>query len=343
MRALGRRDELTAAPEAEQAGFGGDGPAGDVGVPSESRDPVVGTGLARLERGRVRSRYAGVMLLHGYLDRVGAEAIFGSLTGGPARRYDDLAVLSTATVGFALGIDTVEGGKHLRRTEAGAVVGLVTVPELATLRARLGALTDGSDPLGLQRAFAAGMLSAGPAGDPVYFVDDHFVAYSGAQPVGKGWNTKRRHAQPGRDDTLLVDARGRVVVFGSGEPSGLSSTLPGVLTQLRRVLGPDARCCWVSTGVGPTRSRSLPAGRPAPRCCAGWGPAGGSNMFRYAAEHNGIDTLADYTMGIGTDTRKVKNPARVAARKQVVAAASVWSRPNVRYRRCWPAPAPPSR
>ena len=84
------------------------------------------------------------------------------------------------------------------------------------------------------------MLAADPAGDPVYFVDDHFVPYAGARPVGKGWNTKRRHAQPGRDDTLLVDARGRAVVFGSGEPTGLSTTLPGVLAQLRAVIGPHA-------------------------------------------------------------------------------------------------------
>ena len=76
--------------------------------------------------------------------------------------------------------------------------------------------------------------------DPVYFVDDHFVPYTGARPVGKGWNTKRRHAQPGRDDTLLVDARGRAVVFGSGEPTGLATTLPGVLAQLRAVIGPNA-------------------------------------------------------------------------------------------------------
>jgi len=61
-----------------------------------------------------------------------------------------------------------------------------------------------------------------------------------ARPVGKGANTKRRHAQPGRDDTLLVDARGRAVVFGTGEPTGLSTTLPGVLAQLRAVIGPDA-------------------------------------------------------------------------------------------------------
>ncbi|MGV1010546.1 MAG: putative transposase [Dermatophilaceae bacterium] len=180
------------------------------------------------------------MLLHAYLDRVDAQAIFATLAGGPARRYDDVAVLSTATVGFALGMDTVEGAKHLRRAEAGVALGLTATPQLATFRARLSALADGCDPLAVQRAFAARMLAADPAGAAVYFVDDHFVPYAGARPVAKGWNTKRRHAAPGRDDTLLVDARGRAVVFGSGEPTGLSTTLPGVLAQLREVIGPHA-------------------------------------------------------------------------------------------------------
>ena len=196
-------------------------------------------GSARIAAGTYRCRYAGSMMLFGYLDLVGAEAILATVTGGPARRYDDLGVLTTATMGFALGTATVEATKHLRRAEAGPAVGLSTSPELATLRSRLGALADGTDPLALQRAFAAGMLAGDPAPDPVYFVDDHFVAYAGAQPVAKGWNTKRRHAQPGRDDTLVVDARGRAVVFASGEPSGLVSTLPAVLAQLRQVLGPD--------------------------------------------------------------------------------------------------------
>ena len=44
------------------------------------------------------------------------------------------------------------------------------------------------------------------------------------------------------------------------------------------------------------------------------------NMFKYAVEHNGIDRLADYCMDLGPATRKVSNPARVAARKTVAAA-----------------------
>jgi hypothetical protein len=197
-------------------------------------------GSAAIATGSYPCRYAGAMMLYPYLHLVGAQAIFATCTGGPARRYGDLGVLTTAALGFALGAGTVEGTKHLRRAEAGAAVGLALTPELSTLRARLSALADNCDPLGLQRAFAAGMLAADPAADAVYFVDDHFVPYAGAQPVAKGWNTKRRHAQPGRDDTLLVDARGRAVVFGSGEPTGLASNLPGVLAQLREVLGPHA-------------------------------------------------------------------------------------------------------
>src|SRR5665647_547582 len=243
-----------------------------------------------------------------------------------------------------------------------------------------------------QGAFAAGMLRCDPAADPVYFVDDHFVPYSGAQPVGKGWNTKRRHAQPGQDDTMLVDARGRAVVFGTGEPSGLVSTLPGVLAQLRQVLGPDPkillgfdrggafpkalRACraagadWVTyrraplveATIAPRRSWTVRDGKRISVMLADeivelkdYGSArqltlfedgtailqvltsdltatGASllcwlrarwrieNMFKYAVEHNGIDRLADYGMDLSADTRKVPNPARVAARKTVAAA-----------------------
>ncbi|MGV0990589.1 helix-turn-helix domain-containing protein, partial [Limnohabitans sp.] len=350
------------------------------------------TGSARIEDGVFSCRYAGAMLLHAYLHRVGTEAIFATLTGSAARRFDDLAVLTGVTLGFALGTGTIEASKHLPRTQAGPLAGTTVVAELRTLRARLAALADGSDPLALQRAFAAGMLKTDPAPDPVYFVDDHFVPYTGARPVGKGWNTKRRHAQPGRDDTLLVDARGRAVVFGSGEPTGLATTLPGVLAQLRAVIGPNppvllgfdrggaypavftacraAGAHWVTyrraplveVTTTPTEQLTTRDGKPVTMALTdeavtlkGYGPArqltlfehdtpvlqvltsetssSGAdlvswlrarwrieNMFKYASEHNGIDSIACYGMDLDTDTRKVTNPARVAAHKCVKAA-----------------------
>ena len=200
-----------------------------------------GAGLARIATGEHTSRYAGAALLYPYLDMVGAEDIFSTLSGARPRRYDDLSVLATGVMGFALGIDTVEGSKHLRRCDAGVLVGVSAIPELRTLRSRLCALADGSDPLALQRAFASATLAADPPTSPIYYVDDHFVAYSGARPLAKGYNTKRRHAQRGRDDTHICDERGRAVVFASSEPSGLSATMPSVLAQLREVVGPDQR------------------------------------------------------------------------------------------------------
>ena len=196
-------------------------------------------GLARLIAGEHPSRYAGASLLYPYLSAIDAGGVLSTLAGGPARRYDDLSVLAMAMMAFALGLDTVEGTKHLRRDDAGALVGVDRFCELRALRDRLSALADGSDPLALQRAMATRMLGFDPPLSPVYYIDDHFVAYSGAQPVAKGWNTKRRHAQPGRDDTFVSDDRGRAVVFASGEPSGLSQTMTGVLAQLREVVGAD--------------------------------------------------------------------------------------------------------
>jgi len=223
---------------------GAEAPVGEAAVEEAAVEEAAveeapGSGLARISAGVHTSRYAGAALLYPYLDSVDAQSIFSSLTGARSRRYDDLSVLTSAVMGFALGIDTVEGSKHLYRHDAGVLVGLSAIPELRTLRSRLSHLADGSDPLALQRSFARATLAACPPTSPIYYVDDHFVAYSGARPLAKGWNTKRRHAERGRDDTHICDERGRAVVFASSEPSGLSSTMASVLTQLREVLGPN--------------------------------------------------------------------------------------------------------
>src|SRR6266851_4097326 len=93
----------------------------------------------------------------------------------------------------------------------------------------------------LDRIGAEAILAADAPALHVYYADDHFVPYEGAKPVPKGWNTKRRHAQPGRAGTVVTDYHGRAVCFADGEPSGLSATLPPALAQLRQVLGADAK------------------------------------------------------------------------------------------------------
>src|SRR5271169_2472955 len=84
-------------------------------------------------------------------------------------------------------------------------------------------------------------LAADPVTSGVYYVDDHFVPYTGAKPVGKGWNNKRGRAEKGRADTHVTAHDGRAVCFVTGEPSGLTVTLPRALAELKKAAGPGAR------------------------------------------------------------------------------------------------------
>lgn len=193
-------------------------------------------GLARLDGVEVSCRYAGAMLLHPFLSQIGVGEVFARLGSGPARRYDTTAVVLCAMFGLTLGESgSLEAIKHVGRCDLGALAGVRIAPELATMRARLAAVADGCDPVLVQAALTRALIATAAPAEQVFFIDDHFVAYSGAAPVAKGWNTKRRHAQPGRDDTYICDLVGRALCFTSSEPSGLSVTMRQTVTELAKV------------------------------------------------------------------------------------------------------------
>jgi hypothetical protein len=211
-------DQVTVPDGAESAGAG-------VTVPVE----VVG---ARVGEGGGRSVYAGAMLLHPFLEKVGADAALGALGSGPERCYDTTAVALCGVFAFALGTSSLEGSKHLQLADAGLLAGIERFPHLRTLRPRLGALADSADLLQVQVVFAKAMLDADSEPPSVFFVDEHFVAYTGSRPVSKGWNTRRRHAEPGRHETVIVDHRWRAVCFASGPPQGLCGGMLDPVDQL---------------------------------------------------------------------------------------------------------------
>ena len=167
---------------------------------------------------------------------------------------------------FALGAVTIEQFKHLAAADAGPLAGLAVLPGLRTLRPRLAAIADGTDPVAVQRLFASAMLAADPVLSGVYYADDHFVPYTGAKPVAKGWNNKRGKAERGRADTHVTAHDGRAVCFVTGEPSGLSVTLPLALAELTKAAGPGSASCSGSTGAGRMRRCS---GTAASRACTG--------------------------------------------------------------------------
>jgi Transposase protein len=236
----GHTDDRVAQEEPEPCGAGQIVPPGPVPVAGTTAGAGSGPAAGRalppgpwLGGAYLASRYAGAMLLHAFFDR--AEA--GTVLAGASGRPGDVALLTAASMAFALGASSVEGTKHLIRAQAGPLAGLAVLPELRTLRPRLAAIAGGCDPLALQASLARAMLAADAPALPVYFVDDHFVPYCGAKPVMKGWNTKRRHAQKGRADTLVTDYHGRAVCFVTGEPSGLAATLPPALAELKKITG----------------------------------------------------------------------------------------------------------
>src|SRR6266568_222833 len=131
------------APEAGTAAPGpGFLPAGEL-VRAGGREPVArpGTGLARGAGGAAPSRYAGAMLAHAYLDRIGAEAVLAAaLPPALARpRYDDLGLLTATSLAFALGASSAEATKHLVPAQAGILAGIGRLPGPRTLRPGLAA------------------------------------------------------------------------------------------------------------------------------------------------------------------------------------------------------------
>jgi hypothetical protein len=207
---------------------------------------VIPAGLRRagtqITGGSLYCRYAGAMLLHAFASRADASAILAAAGNrdGDGPRLADVALLSAASSCFALGAATVEQFKHLTAAAAGPLAGLAVLPDLRTLRPRLAGIADRADPLQLQALFARAMLAADPVTSGVYYVDDHFVPYTGAKPVGKGWNNKRGKAERGHADTHVTAHDGRAVCFVTGEPSGLTVTLPLALAELKKAAPPGA-------------------------------------------------------------------------------------------------------
>ena len=248
---VGRR--LGPRPAEPAAGAPAAGPAGfpqQQELPAPRPGPEPGTGLAvtagpRIAGGVFACRYAGAMLLHAFASQADATTVLSAAAGGEAgaggRRFADVALLSATSICFALGAATIEQAKHLTAAHAGPLAGLAVLPDLRTVRPRLAGIADRTDPLALQALFAKAMLAADPVTSGVYYVDDHFIPYTGAKPVGKGWNNKRGKAERGHADTHVTAHDGRAVCFVTGQPSGLTVTLPLALAELKKAAPPGAR------------------------------------------------------------------------------------------------------
>lgn len=221
--AAGRRAGYQATAGRPGGGGTGDRAPGD-SAPGHGDGGLVPAAGARIGQGVFATRYAGAMLVHAYTCRLGAPALFdravahvpGSGAGG--LRHDDAGVLCAVQAAFSLGYVPIEQFKYLSPRQAGPLAGWDRVPHLRALRPRLAQIAGSCDPAELRGGYFQAMMTIDPGSSRVFYVDDHLISCTGAQPAGKGWNNRRGRAERGRFDTLVTDRGGAAVSWPATEP-----------------------------------------------------------------------------------------------------------------------------
>jgi len=183
------------------------------------------------------SRYAGAMLLHVALGQLGLWSVFESLGAQVGRsRLAVKQVVGIIALGFALRLRSIEGFKTALKRDFGMLLGLPTVPAVQTLRTQVRALAESVEPQLVMRKLLEAFVQLEPVWEGAYYVDGHFCPYSGSRPLSKGWNAKRRVAEPGQTDVYVHDATGRALFFINRPLNDhLSRVLPKILEEIRCV------------------------------------------------------------------------------------------------------------
>jgi|BarGraNGADG00312_1021997.scaffolds.fasta_scaffold17448_1 Transposase DDE domain len=192
------------------------------------------------------SRYAGAMLLHVALTQLRVWQVFAERGAQVGRSALSVAqVIGMVAWGFALRLGSIEGFKTALARDFGVLLGLPAAPCVQTLRTRLGALAESVAPDAILRALLAACVRLEPVWEGAYYVDGHFSPYAGQAPVAKGWNAKRRLAEPGHTDVYVHDATGRALYFLNRPLNdSLVKVLPDLVREIRAV-APDQRVILV--------------------------------------------------------------------------------------------------
>jgi len=98
---------------------------------------------------------------------------------------------------------------HERDARAlGVVLGLERSPSVRTLWRAIEQMTERYDPVQWWAGWIMALVKTCPPTLPVWGVDGHFKAYSGDEPIDKGWNTKRRLVERGLSTVRVTDLHG---------------------------------------------------------------------------------------------------------------------------------------
>lgn len=182
------------------------------------------------------TRYAGAMLLHVALGRLGLWSVFEKLGARLKRsRLGVAPVVGIMALGFALRLRSLEGFKTALGRDFGMLLGLSSTPSVQTLRTQVAALAETVEPGQVIRKLLEAYVQLEPVWEGAYYVDGHFCPYHGSHPVARGWNAQRRLAEPGQTDVYVHEAGGRALFFINRPLNDhLAKVLPLILEPIRQ-------------------------------------------------------------------------------------------------------------
>jgi transposase len=188
------------------------------------------------------SRYAGTLLLCAAAAVLG---VFSALDAAHVARpvdavYDAHQVFSALLAAWGSGYGSLEAMHERDARALGVILGIERSPSVRTLHRAIAQMGTRSDAVELNAALMRGVLSARLPERLWFGLDGHFKAYSGAEPIDKGWDSKRRLASKGIADVVVTDAHGFTwATHPVAAGSALSQHLGETARTLRGVLGDD--------------------------------------------------------------------------------------------------------
>jgi len=119
-----------------------------------------------------------------------------------------------------LNIRSIEQLKHVRREEAGRVLGLGSLPSLPTIWGQFREVAEKQSAQGLMADLFDDQIDRGLVGARLWFTDGHLLPYTGQERVHASYHTQRRMPVPGQTNLVTSDERGRIVRFEIQEGKG---------------------------------------------------------------------------------------------------------------------------
>lgn len=170
------------------------------------------------------------------------DAAAGLYATGRAAFYGLRSLFLATVLACLLGEPRAEGLTRLDPTDAGRLLGLDRVPEVATMRRRMEELAGLGRADQLIDALARRHLDAHAEASGIFYVDGHVRAYHGAREVPKAHVARIRIAMGAEVDTWVCDRNGDGLLVWSAPPgASLVGELRTVVTKIRELVGPDAR------------------------------------------------------------------------------------------------------